>query len=446
MSRIIQKKLISLFLFLLFFYPVLTFSQERAPIRIAVGEFKRIQNPYHQEIDLGNALSKYLGDVLFKLSKEGSQYVERGISLVEPIQEFDILVGGFYDVHQAGRYVISGQLSGRREVVHQITGETSFEAFASRVVSFILERHGKESLPQSEIDGLISSSITDGFSQSIDMRIGSYVALRRQVTEKSFDEPEVVSAQYKVFKTIPGGYISDEETNLIQVELANVISVEIIKGKVTDSNTGKAIKDVTIYTDPTTESIRTNVEGKYLIDNLSPGFYRVYAEANQYVSNSSSVKVPKGGEITADIKLTLIPLERNILWAVAQSLAIPGLGQFYNEDWGWGVGYLTLSSIPGTIMLVLLADQFFQLGDISKFLREVSTDDKQAWFIGSSISLITLNILSATQAGVSSYDHNLDREKLISHADHPSNSISEFVFLAVELKKDTIGLSLHHRF
>lgn len=211
-------------------------------------------------------------------------------------------------------------------------------------------------------------------------------------------------------------------------------------------NIGKAIKDVTIYTDPTTESIRTNVEGRYLIDNLSPGFYRVYAQANQYVSNSSSVKVPKGGEVTADIKLTLIPLERNILWAVAQSLTIPGLGQFYNEEWGWGVGYLTLSTVPATIMLVLLADQFFQLGEVSNFLNQFSTDDKRFWLIGSSISLTALNILSATHAGVSSYDHNLQREKLVSKADGPLDSLNDTKFLVLEIGEDTIGVSFNYRF
>lgn len=442
-------KISSLLLVLFFTYPLQTISQEReqrAPLRIALGDFKRIQNPYYQEIDLGNAISKYLGDVLFKLSRQGSEYVERGISLVGANQEYDILVEGFYDIHQGGRYVISGHLAGRREVVYQITGETSLEAFATRVVSFVLGRHGKENMVQDEIDLLISSSLTDGFTQSIDMRIGSYVALRRQVSERLFNNPEVVDEQYKSFRTIPNGYLPAQEIQLIRQEVAALIALEIIKGRVTDSMTGKPVNNATVYTDPTTENTRTNAQGRYVIDNVDTGFYQVFAEANDYISNSSNVKVPQGGEVTADIKLTLIPPDRNIPWAAVQSLVIPGLGQLYNEEWVWGVGYLVLASVPATIVGTLFLDRFLTIDGLHEYLSQFSRDDKIYWNIVSSISLVLVNISSAIHAGVSSYNHNLEREKLMSHANHPPNSRSEFVFLVLELGKDTIEFNLYHKF
>ena len=81
--------------------------------------------------------------------------------------------------------------------------------------------------------------------------------------------------------------------------------VTTISGKVTDAATGKPISGATVSTEPPTEQVSTDSEGKFFIDlGVEVGKnYRVTASKGGYVSNSATVQVVEGENRTSDIQL-----------------------------------------------------------------------------------------------------------------------------------------------
>lgn len=84
------------------------------------------------------------------------------------------------------------------------------------------------------------------------------------------------------------------------------IPLTTISGKVVDAKTNLSIMNAIISTDPVTEQVATNNEGRYRIEaNVQLGQrYRVNASKHGYYGNSAEVTVEEGENKLADIALT----------------------------------------------------------------------------------------------------------------------------------------------
>jgi len=74
-----------------------------------------------------------------------------------------------------------------------------------------------------------------------------------------------------------------------------------ISGKVTENGIG--ISNIFVKTVPSTQSVRTDADGYYLITNVPEGEYRVVAFRTYYDSSSVKVYVRSGTRVVADIEI-----------------------------------------------------------------------------------------------------------------------------------------------
>ena len=81
--------------------------------------------------------------------------------------------------------------------------------------------------------------------------------------------------------------------------------ITTISGKVLDAATGKPIPSAVVSTEPPTEQVATDTEGRFFIDvGVEVGKnYRVTASKGGYVSNSATIQVIEGENRTSDIQL-----------------------------------------------------------------------------------------------------------------------------------------------
>jgi outer membrane receptor protein involved in Fe transport len=78
-----------------------------------------------------------------------------------------------------------------------------------------------------------------------------------------------------------------------------------ISGKVVDRETGEAVVGVNIIVEGTTRGTATDIEGKYLITNLSPGVYTLLFSALSYAKMKiTDIRVSEGSHHTIDVALT----------------------------------------------------------------------------------------------------------------------------------------------
>ncbi len=80
-----------------------------------------------------------------------------------------------------------------------------------------------------------------------------------------------------------------------------------IVGYVTDGETGFAISQALITSQASTSAIITDIDGFYIIENVSPGSYSMSASKNGYQSASISVSVDSSMTAQADFVLLEIP-------------------------------------------------------------------------------------------------------------------------------------------
>lgn len=82
-----------------------------------------------------------------------------------------------------------------------------------------------------------------------------------------------------------------------------------ISGTVTTSEEGLPMEGVSISTSPGTTSVSTDVEGKFLLDDVLVGDYSVGAKKEDYTSVNTSIKVGEGQEVVMQIIMQIAPDE-----------------------------------------------------------------------------------------------------------------------------------------
>ncbi|MCB0712397.1 MAG: carboxypeptidase regulatory-like domain-containing protein [Ignavibacteriae bacterium] len=76
-----------------------------------------------------------------------------------------------------------------------------------------------------------------------------------------------------------------------------------IQGTVTEAITGDPVAGVTVVTDPPSQVVTTDAEGKFSISSALPNQYRVLASKVGYLPNSVDIQVIAGKVATADIMI-----------------------------------------------------------------------------------------------------------------------------------------------
>ena len=89
----------------------------------------------------------------------------------------------------------------------------------------------------------------------------------------------------------------------IEVFTGNII------GKVTDAQTGETLKGVSITITPTGNTKTTGSDGTFEFIDLEPKQYEIQAKKDGYISNSKSVTVVTGSDVSGDIQLTPVVKE-----------------------------------------------------------------------------------------------------------------------------------------
>ena len=108
----------------------------------------------------------------------------------------------------------------------------------------------------------------------------------------------------------------------IEVFTGNII------GKVTDAQTGEALQGVSITITPTGNTKTTGSDGTFEFLDLEPKQYEIQAKKDGYISNSKSVTVITGSDVSGDIQLTpvvkegVLALSTNSLYFGSQSTSL----------------------------------------------------------------------------------------------------------------------------
>ncbi|HOJ37155.1 MAG TPA: carboxypeptidase-like regulatory domain-containing protein [Ignavibacteriales bacterium] len=124
-----------------------------------------------------------------------------------------------------------------------------------------------------------------------------------------------------------------------------------IAGKVTENGIG--VSNIFVKTVPSTQSVRTDAEGYYSINNVPPGEYRVVAFRSYYDSSSVKVYVKSNQKVLADIEInqygsisgTIKDAKTQLVITDAMVVTNPNIGSaFTDKD-----GRFTISNIPAGI-------------------------------------------------------------------------------------------------
>ncbi|MCD6170288.1 MAG: carboxypeptidase regulatory-like domain-containing protein [Candidatus Latescibacteria bacterium] len=164
-------------------------------------------------------------------------------------------------------------------------------------------------------------------------------------------------------------------------------AITTISGRVTDAETGKPVVGALITTEPATQQVTTDGEGRFAIQvGVEEGVtYRVNASKSGYFSNFATVKVVEGENRVADIQLCRIivgiagtvtdattgqPIEGAEITTdpVSQSITTDSNGRYVLDNLTKDVEYRVTAYKQGyerkTITVKVIADKKYQRGDI----------------------------------------------------------------------------------
>jgi len=122
---------------------------------------------------------------------------------------------------------------------------------------------------------------------------GSY----KVIAEKKDYETDTLSIKVRI------GTTTEANFNLRSVSSIDSNLYGRIKGKVSDKVSDKPVQNVRVYTVPATNSVTTNSQGEFIIENVLPSTYKVIAEKNGYLKDSAQVVVKKRIDAIANLSI-----------------------------------------------------------------------------------------------------------------------------------------------
>ena len=164
-------------------------------------------------------------------------------------------------------------------------------------------------------------------------------------------------------------------------------AITTISGRVTDAETDKPIAGAIVSTEPTTQQVATDSEGRFSIQvGVEAGVsYQVNASKSGYFSNSATIKAVEGEDRSADIQLSrvIVGIAGTVTDAksgepiagaeittdpISQSLTTDSNGRYVLDNLIKDVVYQVTVSKQGydrkTITIKVIADKKYQRGDI----------------------------------------------------------------------------------
>ncbi len=78
-----------------------------------------------------------------------------------------------------------------------------------------------------------------------------------------------------------------------------------IEGYITESGSGRAIPHVFIYTENSSHTVTSDIDGYYEISNINPGKYKLFAKKERYENAEISISVDSGYTTNADFVMRL---------------------------------------------------------------------------------------------------------------------------------------------
>ena len=93
---------------------------------------------------------------------------------------------------------------------------------------------------------------------------------------------------------------------VLAVKKNNETNTAIINGKCIDALTGLGLENVEIKTQPSTETLHTDVNGQYTLFGVTPGTYQVTTKKDGYQVQNKEVVASTGMTVTADFSLDAI--------------------------------------------------------------------------------------------------------------------------------------------
>lgn len=116
------------------------------------------------------------------------------------------------------------------------------------------------------------------------------------------DKKDYKSSEISVQVTT--GNITEANFSLSLEDALDTTKFGKIIGKVKDAFSSDPIGNVNVYTIPSTNSVSSSENGDYVIKNMSEGTYKVIAQKNEYIGDTTEVVVKIGLESTANLFLT----------------------------------------------------------------------------------------------------------------------------------------------
>ena len=167
--------------------------------------------------------------------------------------------------------------------------------------------------------GTIKGIVTDFNSEIPIEKVSIKTFPPTSVTSTGSDGKFVISnvtgGNYKVVATkkdydssfvnivVSSGNITEANLSITKVNALDTTQLGKIRGKVSDVATSKPIANAIVFTDPSSNSVITDANGEFLINHIKPATYKVIAQRNEYINDTTSVVVQKN--ITSVANLTM---------------------------------------------------------------------------------------------------------------------------------------------
>lgn len=159
-----------------------------------------------------------------------------------------------------------------------------------------------DSLSGDQIPGVTVTTVPPTISVQTD-NDGAYVI---EDVEKGDYIVKATKEDYNT-KSMPATVTADKTTILSMVLAPTILPVGTIQGTVVSSAGSTPIAGANITTNPATQSVTTDSQGKFTIANISAGSYTVNAAAAGYQNGSQTAQVSAGD--TAVIAIVLTPTQ-----------------------------------------------------------------------------------------------------------------------------------------